>query len=134
MMGKGNQLNTLLVEIMIAVLFFALSSTVILETFVVTRNQSRLADVYNVALMEAQNIADKLYAADDVDETLKQAGFTQDGDVWTYTEAIYNLRVTVTEEETAAGVLLNAEVSAVHQDDAILTLPCSRYIPREVRP
>ena len=133
-MGKGNQLNTLLVEIMIAVLFFALSSTVILETFVVTRNQSRLADVYNVALMEAQNIADKLYASDDVEQTLEQAGFTADGDVWTYTEQIYNLRVTVTEEETAAGVLMNAEVSAVHLDEAILTLPCARYIPGEVRP
>ena len=133
-MGKGNQLNTLLVEIMIAVLFFALSSTVVLETFVVTRNQSRLADVYNVALMEAQNIADKIYASDDVEQTLEQAGFTADGDVWTYTEEVYNLRVTVTEEETAAGVLLSAEISAVHQDEAIVTLPCARYIPGEVRP
>ena len=133
-MGKGNQLNTLLVEIMIAVLFFALSSTVVLETFVVTRNQSRLADVYNVALMEAQNIADKLYASDEVEQTLAENGFTQEGDVWTYVEEIYNLRVTVAEEETDAGVLLKAEVSAVHQDEAILTLPCSRYIPREVRP
>ena len=133
-MGKGNQLNTLLVEIMIAVLFFALSSTVVLETFVVTRNQSRLADVYNVALMEAQNIADKLYASTEVDETLTQAGFTQDGNVWTFTEEVYNLRVIVAEEETDAGVLLNAEISAVHQDEAILTLPCSRYVPREVRP
>ena len=133
-MGKGNQLNTLLVEIMIAVLFFALSSTVILETFVVTRNQSRLADVYNVALMEAQNIADKIYASGEVEQTLEQAGFTQEGDVWTYTEEVYNLRVVVSEEETDAGVLLSAEVSAVHQDEAILTLPCSRYIPREVRP
>ena len=133
-MGKGNQLNTLLVEIMIAVLFFALSSTVILETFVVTRNQSRLADVYNVALMEAQNIADKLYASGEVEQTLEQAGFTQEGDVWTYTEEVYNLRVVVSEEETEAGVLLSAEVSAVHKDEAIVTLPCSRYIPREVRP
>ena len=133
-MGKGNQLNTLLVEIMIAVLFFALSSTVVLETFVVTRNQSRLADVYNVALMEAQNIADKIYASGEVEQTLEQAGFTQEGDVWTYTEEVYNLRVVVSEEETEAGVLLSAEVSAVHQDEAILTLPCSRYIPREVRP
>lgn len=133
-MGKGNQLNTLLVEIMIAVLFFALSSTSILQAFVVTRNQSRLADVYNVALMEAQNIADKIYVSDDVDETLKQAGFTQDGEVWTFTEEIYNLRVIVAQEETESGVLLNAEVSAVHQDEAILTLPCSRYIPGEVRP
>ena len=133
-MGKGNQLNTLLVEIMIAVLFFALSSTVILETFVVTRNQSRLADVYNVALMEAQNVADKLYASTDVEATLEEAGFTRNGAVWSFSEELYDLRVTVVNEPTAAGTLQCAEVSAMHQDESILTLPSLRYIPGEVRP
>ena len=133
-MGKNNQLNTLLVEIMIAVFFFALSSTVILETFVVTRNQSRLAGVYDEALMEAQNIADRLYVAEDVIATLEQAGFQQDEHGWELQEELYNLRVTVAEEETAAGVLLKAEVSAVHNDNPLLTLPCLRYIPGEVRP
>ena len=133
-MGKGNQLNTLLVEIMIAVLFFALSSTVVLETFVVTRNQSRLAGVYNEALMEAQNIADKLYSSDDVEKTLTESGFTRDGGVWVFTEEVYDLRVTVVEENTAAGTLMCAEVSAMHQDESILTLPSLRYTQGEVRP
>ena len=39
-MTRSNQLNTLLMEIMIAVLFFALCSTVILDVFVGAHNQS----------------------------------------------------------------------------------------------
>ena len=133
-MGKGNQLNTLLVEIMIAVLFFALSATTVLQTFVVTRNQSREAGIYDVALMEAQNIADRLYASGDYDGMLEQAGFTQDGQSWTLKLEDYDLRVTTAQESTGAGVLLTAEVSAMHKDEALLTLPCVRYLPGEVQP
>ena len=133
-MGKGNQLNTLLVEIMIAVLFFALSSTVVLETFVVTRNQSRMANVCDEALVEAQNIADRLYATGDISGTLEQAGFTQDGQVWTLQMDEYVLRVTAQEETTTTGVLLDAEVSAIYNEDTLLTLPCVRYVPGEVQP
>ena len=44
-MTRSNQLNTLLMEIMIAVLFFALCSTVILDVFVGAHNQSVRAGV-----------------------------------------------------------------------------------------
>ena len=133
-MGRSNQLNTLLVEIMIAVLFFALSSTVVLQTFVVTRNQSRLAGVYDEALMEAQNIADQLYVSDHVAETLRKAGFRQDEYGWTLQEELYDLRVMLSEEKTAAGKLVNAKISVVHNENPLLTLPCTRYIPGEVQP
>ena len=46
-MTRSNQLNTLLMEIMIAVLFFALCSTVIMDVFVGAHNQSvRAASAY----------------------------------------------------------------------------------------
>ena len=133
-MGKGNQLNTLLVEIMIAVFLFACSSTVVLQTFVVTRNQSREAGIYDTALMEAQNIADRLYASGDYEAMLEQAGFTQDEQGWMLAQEDYDLRVTTAQETTAAGVLLKAEVIAMHKDEALLTLPCVRYLPGEVQP
>ena len=133
-MGKGNQLNTLLVEIMIAVLFFALSSTVVLQTFVVTRNQSREAGIYDTALMEAQNIADRIYASSDYEAALEKAGFARNEQGWTLPQDEYELRVTAQEETTAAGKLVTAEVSAYHKDEALLTLPCVRYFPGEVQP
>lgn len=42
-MVKHNQLNTLLMEILIVVLFFSLCSTVILDVFVGAHNQSARA-------------------------------------------------------------------------------------------
>ena len=63
-MVKHNQLNTLLMEILIVVLFFALCSTVILDVFVGAHNQSARAGVQADALTEAQSLIDRLYAAD----------------------------------------------------------------------
>lgn len=133
-MGKSSQLNTLLVEILLAVAFFAVAATVVVETFVVTSNQSRQAGAYNNALVEAQNIADTIYASADAEAALEAAGFQQDGEVWTRREETYDLIVTASQEETAAGVMLTAEVSVVQGEDTLLTLPCLRYIPGEVQP
>ena len=133
-MGRSNQLNTLLVEIMIAVLFFALSATVILQTFVITRNQSRQAGIYDEALMLAQNMADELYVADDYTAVLQSAGYAQEDEGWTLRMDEYYLRVTASEEEMAAGVMFSAEVRAFQADELLLTLPCLRYVPGEVQP
>ena len=59
-MVKHNQLNTLLMEILIVVLFFALCSTVILDVFVGAHNQSARAGVQADALTEAQSLIDRL--------------------------------------------------------------------------
>ena len=53
-MVKHNQLNTLLMEILIVVLFFALCSTVILDVFVGAHNQSARAGAQADALTAAQ--------------------------------------------------------------------------------
>ena len=47
-MVKHNQLNTLLMEILIVVLFFALCSTVILDVFVGAHNQSERAGAWHL--------------------------------------------------------------------------------------
>ena len=133
-MGRSNQSNTLLVEIMIAVLIFAGCATVVLDAFVITRNQSRQAGIYNNALTEAQNIADRLYVFGDFAATLEEAGFEQDEQGWTREEAEYTMRVTASQEERDAGVMLSAEVRAYERDEVLFTLPCLRYIPGEVQP
>ena len=135
-MGKSNQSKTLLVEIMIAVLAFSLCSMVVLRTFVVTRNQSRLAGVYNDALTDAQNIASKLYVLGDFEASLESEGFQRVEQGWTVDREEYRLQVTASEEETAAGKLLTAEISAYQPetDEALMTLPSVRYVPGEVQP
>ena len=59
-MVKHNQLNTLLMEILIVVLFFALCSTVILDVFVGAHNQSARAGAQADALTAAQSEEDYL--------------------------------------------------------------------------
>ncbi len=50
-MKNRSQLHVLLVEIMIAVLFFGLASTIILQTFAAGRVQSLKAEATSAALL-----------------------------------------------------------------------------------
>ena len=115
-MTRGNQLNTLLMEIMIAVLFFALCSTVILDVFVGARNQSVRAGVQAQALAAAQNLSDGLYAAEQREELLLENGFKA-GEAGVFTRECdgYTLSVALGEERTAAGRIETAEITALDQ-------------------
>ena len=75
-MVKHNRQNTLLMEILIVVLFFALCSTVILNVFVGAHNQSARAGAQADALIAAQSLADRLYAADERKDALRQSGLS----------------------------------------------------------
>ena len=103
-MVKHNQLNTLLMEILIVVLFFALCSTVILDVFVGAHNQSARAGAQADALTAAQSLADRLYAADEREDVLRQSGFFERGDgTWHLSCGAYDLLVTLGEETYSAG-------------------------------
>ncbi len=74
-MKSGSRSNALLVELLIVVMFFMLSSTVLLELYATSRNQSVRAGLLTTALNEAQNVADRLYTADDAIAALLEMGF-----------------------------------------------------------
>ena len=69
-MRNRNRSNVLLVEILIAVLFFMLSAAVLVRVFVTSRNLTVRSGVEAKALVEAQNVAEALYAAGDPEELL----------------------------------------------------------------
>ncbi len=133
-MDRNNHLSTLLVEILIAVLFFALSATVLLEMFVVSRSQSAYAGLCSEALCAAQNVADGIYAADDPQALLTQEGFSQAKGVYTQTNGNLTLAVTLRERQMQAGTLREAEILALRGDEMLVRLPCSRYMPGEAIP
>ena len=56
-MGKSSRVNALLVEILLAILFFALAATVILRCFSAAYEQASRADARDRALAGAQNVA-----------------------------------------------------------------------------
>ena len=134
-MVKHNQLNTLLMEILIVVLFFALCSTVILDVFVGAHNQSARAGVQADALTEAQSLIDRLYAADAREDVLRQSGFFENGDgTWHLDSGAYDLLVTLDEETRPAGTLETVRVTALEDEQTLFTLPSARYVQGEVAP
>lgn len=114
---KSKTQNSLLVEIMMAMLFFALSASVILQIYVTAGKQSDEAALMSRMLLAAQNLADETYLADRVEEqTVVCEGFS--------------LTVSVREEPAEAGVIRRAVVTALNENaEAVLVLPCTRYIP-----
>ena len=134
-MVKHNRQNTLLMEILIVVLFFALCSTVILNVFVGAHNQSERAGAQADALIAAQSLADRLYAADERKDALRQSGFAEDEDgAWHLHCGAYDLLVTLGEETYSAGTLETAEVTALEDEQTLVTLPSARYVQGEVAP
>ena len=69
-MREGGRANALLVELLLVILFFMLSATTIVELFAGAKHKTVQARATSEAIMEAQNIADDLYGADDPDAVL----------------------------------------------------------------
>jgi len=128
-MSRNRSQNVLLVEIMIAVLFFALCSTVILEVFVTAREYSRRSAVKSEALMDMQDAAEQIYASTEGTEGLLAAGFEQDGDCWRCDRAEYDLEVRMETEETAAGTIRRWNIRALQDESVIAEIPGARYFP-----
>lgn len=130
-MNESRSQRTLLVEILIAVLFFALCATVLLRTFVSARECSRRAGVDSVALLEAQDLAERLYASEDQEALLAEDSFAESDGVWLRDAGDYRLEVCLSAEEVPAGELMSATIRALRDDDTIVEIPSLRYVPRE---
>ena len=128
---KVNHLNALLVEIMMAVLFFALSAVVILELFAAAHAASGTARLSGDALNRVRNLTERICAADDAQALLQAEGFAETEAGWQLETGGYVLAVELDFEETGAGALMRAEVAAVQDGRELVSLPCARYIPGE---
>ena len=131
-MGNGKRQNALLVEIIIAVLFFALSATVVLEVFATSYLQTTYAQACNEAVAEVQNLAARLYVSEEPETLLGSDGFELQGDTWQREDENFTLYVTLKTDDSASGILREAQITAVRGERVILEIPCAHYIPREV--
>ena len=136
-MGNRNRSNVLLVEILIAVLFFMLSATVLVQVFGTSRNMTVRAGIETQALAEAQNVAEALYAADDQEAQLDELGFISYHGAWTRDYGDFTLYVNGETAPAGADEMWNGEVRAYYRDPGatdvrqadqeLFTLPCSLY-------
>ena len=125
---KGNRRSyALLVELMMVIVFFMLSSTVLVRVFWTAARESRRAENLTMAVQEAQNVAERLYGAPSAESELEQMGFVRENGGWSRDAGSWVLRVTAADEETARGVLHRRTVTAWIDGELCLTLPCSAY-------
>ena len=130
-MSGGKNQRALLMEIMVAVLFFALCASVLLQTFAAAREYSRRAGVEGEALLQAQSLASLLYVREDADAALRESGFEERGGVWTRQEDEYSLSVSGQEEATPSGTLRTMTVRVLLGETVMAELPVARYAPGE---
>lgn len=128
-MNRNRNQNVLLVEIMIAVLFFALCSTVILETFMAARRYEERSRTETAALTELQNMTERLYAAEDVDALLTECGYSRNETGWQMDCGEYTIDLTVDEELTLDGLLRTTLICARQDGELIAEIPGARYLP-----
>ena len=128
-MNRNRNQNVLLVEIMIAVLFFALSATVILETYAAARQFADRSQTETGALIEAQNLAEQLYASDDPEAILRQTGFENSENGWVLQRDEYRIELVLEQEQTSVGTIFGAKITAFSGEKTIVELPVARYLP-----
>ena len=133
-MKEGSRANALLVELLLVIFFFMLSAAILVQVFADAKLKSRTAHATNYSMLEAQNIAEDLYASDDPDAVLAEYGFASEDGGWVLQKEGYLLKVTFREEETASGILRTYDIAGIEGDKTLLTLPSTRYIPKEVSP
>lgn len=130
-MKTANRSNALLVELLIVVMFFMLSSTVLLQVFMTARSQSIRAGVITEALNEAQGAADRLYAAGNADAALaalREMGFDFDAAGGSRLDrGDYTLLVHRDTEDRKAGLMHRYTVSAYQGEELLFTLPAARF-------
>ena len=133
-MNNHNRSNSLLIELMMVILFFMLSATVLIQVFAkahVIRERSKLK---TDALQYAQNTADMLYAGEDMQAVLEELGFSvSEDDTWERSvegedgSPSFTAQITVTQQENAAGTLSGMEITILQKDDVLFKLPCARF-------
>lgn len=136
-MSSKSRSNVLLVEILIAVLFFMLSATVLVKVFATARNMTVRSGVESAAIADAQNVAETLYAAQDIDGALEELGFFSSHGAWSLDRGDYTLYVTGEATPTGVGELWSGSVSAFYklrdpdavrqEDEELFSLACTRY-------
>lgn len=123
--------NALLVELLIVVMFFMLTTTVLLEVFAKANTFSERSELLTISMVDAQNVAEQLYAAKDAEAYLSSQGFEQQEEGWVLSQNGYEMTVVISPEADETGVFRRQSVRVTANGEELYTLPCSRW---EVKP
>ena len=133
-MKEGGRANALLVELLIVIFFFMIAATTLVELFAGAKLKSMEAKALNFSMLETQNLADELYGSGEPEVLLTEKGYQKDGDTWSKDFDGYQIRVTAREEDSESGTLVTYDITSFQGEKQLITLPSTRYIPKEVSP
>ncbi len=136
-MRKRNRSDLLLVEILIAVLFFMISLAVLVQVFAASRNLTVRAKAKTEALAQAQSVADAMRSAEDTEQILTELGFKSSHGTWTQNYGSYSLMASGAFVPAGEGQMWEGEVSAYYnakgplhsqaEEMVLFKLPCVWY-------
>lgn len=133
MKNKSSKSGLFLMELILSILFFSLSSAICIQLFVKSHLISQQSLDLNHALEDCQNVAEAFYGCNgDIDEMmlLFDHSFQKNPDVPTFflEELPYTVSVTVLEKED----LLICTITAYKFSDVIYELEVSLFPEKEV--
>ncbi len=109
--NENSTSNALLTELIIVILFFALTAVTALQLFVGANQKSQTNQSAQEAMLCATNWAEKLTGQTDPASLLLASGFAQDDSgLYSLREGEYMVQVSVTTEQKPAGVLMHASI------------------------
>lgn len=137
MKRHANNTNALLVEIMLAVLFFSLCASMLLQGFTAIHNKSDASAAEIRAMVRARNVLEQLNASDDPDALLDELGFKP---VTGETQSEWLLQtddgpqtVLLSRESSAGGTIIHISLTAEDRSGTpLFTLRGGHYVVREV--
>ncbi|MBQ4620553.1 MAG: hypothetical protein IJB25_11855 [Clostridia bacterium] len=131
---KNANRNSLLMEIAIVVLFFALASGTLLKLFTQNFENNRLSRTRTQAVIEVQDLSEALKASFDMQKTLKENGFSFEDGEWTLEMPAFRIIASVEKDERGAGFIETASLTAKDGDFVYVNCTASQYFPSEVQP
>ena len=133
-MREGHRANALLIELLLVIFFFMLGAMILVQVLADARSKSIQASKTNLALVEAQNLAEDIYASGNPAGMLEQNGFTAADGTWRIEKDGYIMTVHDESEDTETGVLRTYRINVEANGKQLLSLPSTRFIPGEVKP
>ncbi len=128
---KNVNRNALLIEVAIAILFFALASVTLLKLFTGVFEISSHAAKQTDAVIFVQDLGERLKASSDMEETLAGCGFQKSGGGWKLELADFSVFCDLEIMHGSSGALIRADLLAKTGETVLSEYSASRYEPKE---
>lgn len=122
--------HAVMVELMIIILFFSLSSVVVVRLFAAAHQLNRQSTASTRLLLTAQSWADQLRGEDDFQAFLAENGWKNNEDGLSLAVEGGIVKVTnLHEEEGSNGRLSSCDIAAFMEEQEVFSLPIANYQP-----